>query len=101
MIKTIKVEVPYFPAVEQLILWVEVAEEVAAMEAVEFSGIGDHFADIDMDQTAIGNFSKPFNGKMLPMPGAIPESNALAETCLPLLINPKQARLNRAPKERV
>ena len=42
---------------------------MAAKEAVELSGIGDHFADIEMDQTAIGIFSKPLNGKMLPMPG--------------------------------
>lgn len=69
MIKTIKVEVPYAIALKQLILLVEVPEEVTAREAVELSGIGDHFAEMELDQTAIGMFSKPLNGKMLPMPG--------------------------------
>jgi putative ubiquitin-RnfH superfamily antitoxin RatB of RatAB toxin-antitoxin module len=69
MIKTSKVEVPYATAADQLILIVEFPEEVTAREAVELSGIGDHFADIEMDQTAIGIFSKPLNGKMLSMPG--------------------------------
>ena len=60
---------PYATAAEQLIFSVEVSEEAIAREAVELLGIGDHFADIELDQTAKGNFSKPLNGKMLPMPG--------------------------------
>ena len=40
---------------------------MAAREAVELSGIGDLFADIEMDQTAIGIFSKPLNRTVLPM----------------------------------
>ena len=63
------VEVPYVTALKQLILLVEVPEEVTARKAVELSGIGDHFADMELDQAVIGIFAKPLNGKVLPMPG--------------------------------
>ena len=60
---------PFATVEEKLIFSVEVSEEATAREAVELPGIGDHFADKKLDQTVIGIFSKPLNGKMLPMPG--------------------------------
>lgn len=68
-IKPIQVRVPFATVEEKLIFSVEVSEEAIAREAVELPGIGDHFADKKLDQTVIGMFSKPLNGKKLPMPG--------------------------------
>jgi len=68
-IKPIQVRVPFATVEEKLIFSVEVSEEAIAREAVELPGIGDHFADKKLDQTVIGIFSKPLNGKKLPMPG--------------------------------
>ena len=68
-IKRIQAKVPYATVEEKLIFSVEVSEEAIAREAVKLPGIGDHFVDKKLDQTVIGIFSKPLNGKMLPMPG--------------------------------
>ena len=68
-INPIQVKVPYATVEENLIFSVEVSEEAIAREAAELPGIGDYFADIELDQTVIGKFSKPLNVEMLPMPG--------------------------------
>ena len=68
-IKPIQVKVPYATVEAKLIFSVEVSEEAIAREAAELPGIGDHLAHIKLDQIVIGIFSKPLNGKMLPMPG--------------------------------
>ena len=70
-IKRIQAKVPYATVEEKLIFSVEVSEEAIAREAVELPGIGDHFADKKLDQTVIGIFSQPLNGKKLPMPGGL------------------------------
>ncbi len=100
-INPIQVKVPYATVEENLNFWVEVSEEAIAREAAELPGIGDYFADIELDQTVIGKFSKPLNVEMLPMPGGYTrEPDDRPETYLPLLNNPKHARPNRAPKDR-
>ena len=68
-IKPIQVRVPYATVEEKFIFLVEVSEEAIVREAVELPGIGDYLADIELDQTEIGLFSKPLNVEMLPMPG--------------------------------
>ena len=68
-IKRIQAKVPYATVEDKLIFSVEVSEEAIVREAVELPGIGDHLAHIKLDQIVIGIFSKPLNGKMLPMPG--------------------------------
>ena len=101
MIETIQVEVAYATPEKQLILSVEVPEGATAREAVELSGIVDHFPDIEPDQSAMGIFSRPLNGKVLPTPeNYIPEPKDRVEIYRPLLLDPKQARLNRARKNR-
>ena len=68
-INPIQIKVPHVTVEEKLLFSVEVSEEAIAREAVELPGIGDYFADIELDQTVIGKFSKPLNVEMLPMPG--------------------------------
>ena len=67
-IKRIQAKVPYATVEEKLIFSVEVSEEAIVREAVELPGIGDDLAHIKLAQIVIGIFSKPLNGKMLPMP---------------------------------
>jgi len=101
MIETIQVEVAYATPEKQLILSVEVPEGATAREAVELSGIVDHFPDIEPDQSAMGIFSRPLNGKVLPTPeNYVLEPKDRVEIYRPLLLDPKQARLNRARKIR-
>ena len=101
MIETIQVEVAYATPEKQLILSVEVPEGSTAREAVELSGIVDHFPDIEPDHSAMGIFSKPLNGKVLPTPeNYILEPKDRVEIYRPLLLDPKQMRLNRARKNR-
>ncbi len=101
MIETIQVEVAYATPEKQLILSVEVPEGATAREAVELSGIVDHFPGIELARSAMGIFSKPLNGKALPTPeNYILEPKDRVEIYRPLLLDPKQARLNRARKNR-
>ena len=100
-IKPIQVKVPYANGEEKFIFSVEVSEEAIAREAVELPGIDDHFADIEMDQTAIGYSQNRSIGKCCRCRGTILEPEDRAEIYLPLLFCPKQARVNRAPKDRV
>ena len=101
MIETIQVEVAYGTPEKQLILSVEVPEGATAREAVELSGIVDHFPDIEPDQSAMGIFSRPLDGKALPTPeNYVLEPKDRVEIYRPLLLDPKQARLNRARKNR-
>ena len=98
MIETIQVEVAYATPEKQLILSVEVPEGATARE---WSGIVDHFPDIEPDQSAMGIFSRPLNGKVLPTPeNYVLEPKDRVEIYRPLLLDPKQARLNRARKNR-
>ena len=101
MIETIQVEVAYATPEKQLILSVEVPEGATAREAVELSGIVDYFPDIEPDHSAMGIFSRPLNGKVLPTPdNYVLEPKDRVEIYRPLLLDPKQARLNRARKNR-
>ena len=100
MTKTIQVEVAYATPEKQLIITVEVPEGSSAYEAVVKSGIADEFDGIDIDKDSMGIFSQPLNGKALPVPtDYILQPRDRVEIYRPLLIDPKQARLNRAKKK--
>ena len=97
MKKHIQVEVAYATPDQQLIIAVEVPEGCTALEAVEQSGIAERFDTINIYQDPMGIFSQPLNGKVLPEPSDyILQSGDRIEIYRPLLIDPKQARLNRA-----
>lgn len=95
--KLIQVEVAYATPERQLIIAVEVPEGSTALEAVEQSGIAERFDSINISEDPMGIFSQPLNGKVLPEPGDyVLQTKDRVEIYRPLLIDPKQARLNRA-----
>ena len=97
MKKHIQVEVAYATPEHQLIIAVEVPEGCTALGAVEQSGIAERFDTINIYQDPMGIFSQPLNGKVLPEPSDyILQAGDRIEIYRPLLIDPKQARLNRA-----
>jgi len=95
--KHIQVEVAYATPAHQVIIAVEVPEGCTALEAVEQSGIAERFEAINIYEDPMGIFSQLMNGKALPGPGDYRlQSGDRVEIYRPLLIDPKQARLNRA-----
>ncbi|MFV8570056.1 RnfH family protein [Marinobacter sp. SBS5] len=90
-----RVEVAYARPDKQQILEVAVPEGTTALEAVKASGIVDVFPEINPDDIDMGIFGKVIKK---------PDSHALnegdrVELYRPLIIDPKQARLNRAKKK--
>lgn len=90
-----KVEVAYATPEKQQIIALDVAEGTTAKAAVLHSGITEVFPQIDLDAIDMGIFGKVIK---------TPETHALrdgdrVELYRPLLIDPKQARLNRARKK--
>lgn len=94
MEKKLTVEVAYATPAQQKILRVSVPEGTNMVEAVRLSGILDIFPDIDLAGSKLGVFSK-----MVPKPEqqAVQDGDRI-EIYRPLLIDPKQARMNRAKK---
>ncbi len=92
--ESIEVEVAYALPTEQMIIPVRVAPGSTALQAVHDSGILEHFPQIDLDTAKMGIFSKAI---------AKPDEHVLqpgdrVEIYRPLLIDPKEARANRAKK---
>ncbi|MBJ6136843.1 RnfH family protein [Marinobacter litoralis] len=90
-----RVEVAYARPDKQQILEVAVPEGTTALDAVKASGIVDVFPEINPDDIDMGVFGKVIKK---------PESHVLhegdrVELYRPLIIDPKQARLNRAKKK--
>lgn len=91
---TIKIEVAYATPEKQLIIELEVPEGTTLLQAAQLSGINREFPSLDIETTPMGLFGKKV---------AKPDQQTLAagdrvELYRPLLIDPKQARLNRAKK---
>ncbi len=91
----LNVEVAYARPDRQKIISLQVPEGTSVAEAVRLSGIVDLFPEIDPDAIDMGIF-----GKVVKNPGsqALREGDRV-ELYRPLLIDPKQARLNRARKK--
>lgn len=90
----IKVEVAYATPEKQLIIEVEVAEGATMTEAVRLSGIDQEFPELDINAVPMGLF-----GRKVPKPEQqVLQAGDRVELYRPLLIDPKQARLNRAAK---
>lgn len=93
----ISVEVAYATPERQLILTLEVPRGSSAYEAVRLSKITDEFPAIDIDSDPMGIFSRVLDGKNMPGPKDYRLSpRDRVEIYRPLIIDPKQARLNRA-----
>ncbi len=95
MADLIKVEVAYATPEKQLILEVEVNSGATVFEAAEASGITDHFPDIELSSVPMGIFGK----KVAKPKTEVIQAGQRVELYRPLLIDPKQARANRAAKK--
>jgi len=92
--KKITVEVAYATPAAQKIIAFDVFEGTTVFDAAVASGIQNVFPEIDFESIDMGIF-----GKMVrkPKEEALREGDRV-ELYRPLIIDPKQARLNRAKK---
>lgn len=95
MTEIMLVEVAYATPEKQKILEVEVPVPCTLFQAAELSGIVQEFPEIDLESSVMGVFGKR---------SAKPKEQTLnpgdrVEIYRPLLIDPKQARANRAAKK--
>jgi len=90
-----QVEVAYARPDKQQIVPVKVPEGATALEAVKLSGIVDIFPEIEPDAIDMGVFGKVIKD---PASHELREGDRV-ELYRPLMIDPKQARLNRVKKK--
>lgn len=95
--ETISVEVAFATPSKQLIVPLTVLLGTTAYQAVVASKIKDEFAEIDIDSMPMGIFSKLLDGKGRPTPKEyVLQTRDRVEIYRPLIIDPMQARLDRA-----
>ena len=90
----IRIEVAYATPEKQKILAMDVAEGTTLDQAVQQSGIEQHFPDIDLADYKAGVWSK---AEKKPTERELKDGDRI-EIYRPLLIDPKEARRNRAAK---
>lgn len=94
MADKIAVEVAYALPDKQKIMTVEVEVGTSLTETVRLSGIAREFSDINLDELKLGIF-----GKAVRSPDTeFARAGDRIEIYRPLIIDPKQARANRAAK---
>lgn len=92
----IKVEVAYATPEKQLIIEVDIAEGTTMLDAARLSGIDKEFPGLDIETSPMGLF-----GRKVPKPDQeVLRPGDRVELYRPLIIDPKQARLNRAAKSK-
>lgn len=97
----LRVEVAYALPERQRIIELHVRRGCTAWDAVQQSGIILEFPDIDVDTAEMGIFSRPLDGKVLPLPKDYRlKARDRVEIYRPLLIDPKAARVARAERVR-
>ncbi len=94
MAEMIGVEVAYARPEKQKILRLEVEQGTTLRQAVELSGIVQEFPEINPDDAKYGIFGKAVRD---PATTELRDGDRV-EIYRPLLIDPKQARANRAAK---
>ena len=95
--RLIPVEIAYATPARQLIIALEVPPGTTAYETVIQSGIAEEFTEMDIDKDPMGIFSKVLDGKGKPLPKDYQmQARDRVEIYRPLIIDPKQARLQRA-----
>ena len=91
---SIRVEVAYALPDRQEIVAVDVPDGTSDLDAVKASSICERFLGLDPDNMDMGIF-----GKVIKQPAQHPvQVGDRIELYRPLMIDPKQARLNRAKK---
>jgi uncharacterized protein len=95
----ITVEVAYALPERQCLVEISVPHGTSAFDAVQRSGIAREFPGVDFATASMGIFSKPLDGKTLPLPRDYQlKPRDRVEIYRPLLVDPKEARLARAAK---
>ena len=94
MADTIQVEVAYALPQKQKILTVDVEPGTTMLDAVKQSGIEREFPELDLAEAKFGIFGK---ATRTPETDVVRAGDRI-EIYRPLLIDPKQARANRAAK---
>ncbi len=87
-----RIEVAYAKPEQQTLLSLELPEGSTAEAAILASGILDHYPEIDLHQHKIGIF-----GKLCKLDQCLKAGDRV-EIYRPLLIDPKEARRNRAAR---
>lgn len=99
--ESIEVEVAYALPEKQELITLSVKQGTTALAAVLASGLTTKYPEININEAKMGIFSKLLDGKLLPSPKEyILEHKDRVEIYRPLLIDPKQARIERVQKER-
>ncbi|MCK4842814.1 MAG: RnfH family protein [Methylococcales bacterium] len=88
----IDVEVAFAMPKEQLIVSIKLEQGVDVKQAINESALAEHFSEIDLDKMAVGIF-----GKQCKLDQVLEQGDRV-EIYRPLLINPMDARRNRAIK---
>lgn len=94
MSEMLNIEVAYATPEKQQIVKHQVAEGTSVFEGAQSSSIAKIFPEIDFDKADMGIFGKAVRQ---PKKEFLKEGDRI-EIYRPLLIDPKQARLNRAAK---
>jgi len=93
----IEVEVVFALPREQRLISLQVPAGTTALEAVRLSGILEQFPVIDLTTASLGIFSRRLDGRSAPLAqDYVLQPRDRVEIYRPLLIDPKQARMNRA-----
>jgi hypothetical protein len=94
MDKKIQIEVAYATPEQQKILTLKVSPATTVYDGAKNSGIDEIFPEIDFESADMGIYGKVVKN---PKEQILREGDRI-EIYRPLLIDPKQARLNRAAK---
>lgn len=94
MAHMIRIEVACATPGRQVVKALAVPEGCTARQAVGFSGIAADFPELDLQRLPLGIFSKPVDGERVLVDGD------RVELYRPLLLDPKEARRQRAAKAR-
>ena len=94
MAEMIAVEVAYATPEDQKIIAVEVPSGTSAIEAVERSGMRDHFPDIRIEEKMLGIFSRKIK------PDQVLKAGDRVEIYRPLIADPKEVRRQRAVRQK-
>ncbi|MGD8795657.1 MAG: RnfH family protein [Thiohalophilus sp.] len=89
----IPVEVAYARPDEQLIIPLEVPTGTTVQQAIELSGILEHFPEIDLNENKLGVFGK------ITKPDTELREKDRVEIYRPLIADPKESRRRRAAKK--
>lgn len=87
---TINVEVVYATPERQEVVALEVAEGATVAQAIEASGLCGRFDEFEVDPSRLGIFSRKVE------PGHVLRDGDRVEVYRPLVIDPKEARRQRA-----